>query len=137
MKPRLIVLFTAIFLASLVFTCLSYGKVSPASVVGVWLFNEGKGSVAKDTSGKGNDGTLKNGPAWIDGKFGKALQFDGVDDYVDVADKDNLSGGDGKKLTVVAWFNTTKIDGTDNTPIITKYLDAATKDWGLTVDTGK
>jgi len=38
---------------------------------------------------------------------------------------------------LLAWFKTTKIEGTDNTPIITKYLDASQKDWGLTVDTGK
>jgi len=92
MKTRPIVLFISILLASLVFACLSYGKIAPASAVGVWLFNDGKGNIAKDASGKGNDGTLKNGPAWIDGKFGKALQFDGVDDYVDIADTDKLSG---------------------------------------------
>jgi len=137
MKTRPIVLFVGILIVSLVFTCLSYGKIAPASAVGVWLFNDGKGSIARDASGEGNDGTLENGPAWVDGKFGKALQFDGVDDYVDIADTDKLSGGDEKKLTVVAWFRTTKIEGTDNTPIITKYLDASQKDWGLTVDTGK
>lgn len=137
MKIRLIVLFVSIILVSLVFTCLSYGKIAPASAIGAWLFNESKGNIAKDASGNGNDGALKNGPAWVDGKFDKALQFDGVDDYVDIADTDKLSGGDGKKLTIVAWFKTTKIEGTDNTPIITKYLDASQKDWGLTVDTGK
>lgn len=130
-------LFVGIITISLVFACRSYGKIAPASAVWVWLFNEGKGSIAKDSSGKGNDGTLKNGPVWVDGKFSKALQFDGVDDYVDIADTDKLSGGDGKKLTVVAWFKTTKIEGTDNTPIIMKYLDASQKDWDLTVDTGK
>jgi hypothetical protein len=137
MKTKPIVLFVGIIMISLVFTCLSYGKIAPASAVGVWLFNEDKGNIAKDASGKGNDGKIKSSPAWVDGKFGKALDFDGVDDYVDIADTDNLSGGNGKKLSVVAWFKTTKIEGTDNTPIITKYLDAGQKDWGFTVDNGK
>jgi hypothetical protein len=45
-------------------------------------FNEGSGTIVSDSSGNGNTGTLVNGPAWVDGKFGKALSFDGVDDYV-------------------------------------------------------
>jgi hypothetical protein len=118
-------------------THLSYAKVATANIIGVWLFDEGKGNVAKDSSGNGNDGKLMNEPKWIDGKFGKALEFDGTDDYVNVDDNDELSGSDGKNLTVLAWFKTTKIDGTDNTPIVTKYLDASQKDWGLTVDSGK
>jgi len=31
------------------------------------------------------DGTWVIGPIWVDGKFGKALQFDGVNDYVGVS----------------------------------------------------
>ena len=137
MKIRLIVLSIVTIMFSLAFVCHSYGKITPTSAIGLWLFNEGKGSVAKDFTGNRNDGALEKGPLWVDGKFGKALQFDGVDDYVDIDDTDKLSGGNGKKLTVVAWFNTTKIEGTDNTPIITKYLDSSQKDWGLTVDTNE
>ena len=125
------------FVISLMFTHLNYAQIAPANIVGVWLFDDGKGNVAKDSSGNGNDGNLMNNPQWVSGKFGEALEFDGKDDYVNVDDTDKLSGGDGKKLTVVAWFKTTKIDGTDNTPIVTKYLSASEKDWGLTVDSGK
>jgi hypothetical protein len=41
---------------------------------------------AKDSSGKGNNGTLVNDPVFVDSKagFGKALLFDGVNDYVDL-----------------------------------------------------
>ena len=137
LKVRLILACIGIFAFSLTFTALSYAGMNPASVVGVWLFNEGEGDTARDSSGNGNDGILTNGPVWVEGKFGKALQFDGSDDYVSVDDTDELSGGDGKKLTVVVWFKTTKISGTDNTPLVVKYLSAQEKDWGLTVDTGK
>ena len=51
-------------------------------LVGSWHFNEGSGTIARDTSGNNNHGTLVNGPTWVDGKFGRALSFDGVDDYV-------------------------------------------------------
>jgi hypothetical protein len=47
-----------------------------------WHFNEGSGNIAYDSSGNNNHGNLVNGPAWTDGKFGKALSFDGVNDYV-------------------------------------------------------
>jgi hypothetical protein len=64
-----------------------YGGVASA-LGGEWHFDEGTGGiVAADSSGNGNDGTLTNmDPAidWVDGKLGKALDFDGADDYVDL-----------------------------------------------------
>ena len=49
-------------------------------------FDEGVDLTAFDSSGD-NDGTLRGGVAWADpGKIGKALSFDGVDDWVDVPD---------------------------------------------------
>ena len=53
-----------------------------------WKFDEGSGSTASDPSG-GNDGTLTGapGPIWTTGKIGPyALDFDGVDDWVDIGD---------------------------------------------------
>ncbi len=134
---KLTIVCVSLMVIGLIFTGQSSAEIDSKSIVGVWLFDEGSGKTAKDSSGKGNDGELMNNPQWVAGKFGKALEFDGKDDYVNVDDTDELSGGDGKKLTVVAWFKTTKIDGTDNTPIVTKYLSASEKDWGLTVDSGK
>ena len=40
--------------------------------VGIWLFDEGKGGVAEDTSGNGNDGAI-TGAKWVEGKFGGCL----------------------------------------------------------------
>ena len=42
-------------------------------LVGWWKFDETEGTVAYDSSGNGNDGTLTNGPTWTAGKFGGAL----------------------------------------------------------------
>jgi len=53
-------------------------------LVGYWSFDEGKGNVAYDASGNGNNGTLTGGPKWTVGNNGGALQFDGNDDYVEV-----------------------------------------------------
>ena len=35
------------------------------SAVGVWLFDDGKGKVAKDISKEGNDGELVKNPKWV------------------------------------------------------------------------
>ena len=52
-------------------------------LVGAWHFDEGQGNIAHDSSGNNNHGTIY-GAKWVDGKFGKALEFDGVDDYVEI-----------------------------------------------------
>ena len=60
---------------------------SDEGLVAEWHFDEGAGSVVEDSSGNGNDGVIY-GATWVDGKFGKALSFDGVDDYVDLPIRD-------------------------------------------------
>lgn len=52
-----------------------------------WLFEQGSGITALDTGGNNNHGTLINGPVWVDGKSGKALSFDGVDDFINTGYK--------------------------------------------------
>ncbi len=48
-----------------------------------WLkFDESSGTTAVDASGNNHPGTLVNGAAWVAGRRGNALQFDGVNDYV-------------------------------------------------------
>ena len=50
-------------------------------LVAEWHFDEGSGSVVEDSSGNGNDGVIY-GATWVEGKYGKALSFDGTDDYI-------------------------------------------------------
>jgi hypothetical protein len=76
------------------------------SMVGNWKFDEGAGNTAEDSSGYGNDGTLYNNPTWVDGKYGKALSFDGVDDHVRVPHSELLSNevfGTSEVFTLEAW----------------------------------
>ena len=69
----------------------SDAEIDPKTAVGVWLFNETTGDTAHDSSENGNDGILKSEPKWVpDGKFGNALELDGADDYVSVADHETL-----------------------------------------------
>jgi prepilin-type N-terminal cleavage/methylation domain-containing protein len=72
---------------------------SPHSgLVGYWSFDEGTGTIAYDLSGYGNNGTLNNfnfneASGWTTGKIGKALIFDGSDDYVSLNQQPFLSNG--------------------------------------------
>ena len=55
-----------------------------AADVGQWSFDEGTGSTAADSSGDGINGTLVNSPAWIPGRLGNALSFNGTSNYVNL-----------------------------------------------------
>ena len=77
-------------------------------MVGLWNFDEEGGNTAHDSTGNGNDGTLHNmdDNDWVDGRFGKALEFDGVDDYVEITDNDGFSIDTTGKLTIEFRFKT-------------------------------
>jgi len=77
-------------------------RFSQKGLVGNWRFDEGTGSTAKDSSPEGNNGTI-HGASWTTGKFGSALKFDGVDDYVDCGNDESLNITDEK--TIEIWFN--------------------------------
>jgi hypothetical protein len=69
-----------------------------------WKFDEGIGTVAKD-SADGNDGTI-NGASWASGMSGEALSFDGFDDYVEIP---GLLGQP-KDITISVWANLSASD---------------------------
>jgi len=82
---RLTVIWISFLIISLMFAGQSYAKIDTKTVIGVWLFDEGGGEVAQDSSINGNDGTL-NGPEWTNvSKFGGALEFNGTDAYIEFA----------------------------------------------------
>jgi len=90
-----------------------------SGLVGYWTFDEGYGTTAHDESGKGNHGTLygptwtNNAPRWTQGvkplsggyQGGGAMEFDGVDDRVDVSGSQSLNIS--SMITLEVWV---KID---------------------------
>lgn len=72
----------------------------------MWLFNEGKGKVAADSSKNKNDGTFFSDPEWSKGKFEGALEFDG-DDRVIIPSSDSIKSTR-EGLTIVSWIYPTK-----------------------------
>ena len=75
------------------------------NTMGLWHIDESTGSTVEDASDYLNDGTFVGdpewaGPSWTTGVYGSALQFDGVDDYVEISDSTSL---DLTEFTIEAW----------------------------------
>lgn len=80
-----------------------YQKINTGDLAGWWKFDEGAGTVAKDISSGGYDGTLENDPSWVAGRVGpKALQFDGTNDTILVP---SSLGVGTTTFTVALWVN--------------------------------
>jgi hypothetical protein len=65
-------------------------------------FNELEGSTVYDLSDYNNNGTIY-GATRVQEGFGRALWFDGIDDYVEIPHSESLSISDA--ITVGAWVN--------------------------------
>jgi hypothetical protein len=97
----LLIVGTIALFAAGILVSASYAEINSKNIVGMWLFDEGEGESAKDSSGNGNDVKLENGTGWAEGKFGQALSFDGVDD---LASANVLNAPQGAAVrTVVGW----------------------------------
>ncbi|MDO8524607.1 MAG: LamG domain-containing protein [bacterium] len=86
--------------------------VSPAdcvnkNLVAYWDMDQATGTTAIDNSGNNNTGTLIGGVKITNGVYGNALQFDGVNDYINVADSPSLSPTNA--VTVSGWIKTSSI----------------------------
>ncbi len=89
---------TSLMLILSIFWCVAV-SCATAEVVGVWLFDEGKGKTVRDASGNGHDGEIIGEVAWADGKFEKALEFDGGHVLVPHDNVMNL-----RQWTMTAWI---------------------------------
>ena len=84
----------------LVTTLQVSAKIDADAVAGMWLFEEGRGDIADDSSGRGNNGKIAGPVKWVNGKFGQAMEFDGQSTWVEVQSNDTLVL---EELTMVAW----------------------------------
>ncbi len=85
--------------------CLSQSsaQIKSESIAGLWLMDEGSGTIAKDSSGHGYDADLKAGPKWVAGRFGRALEFDGTN-YLEVRNSaKDLAFGGVAPFSITAW----------------------------------
>ena len=102
-------------------------------LVGAWHFDEGEGTTAYDSSGNGNHGTIYGATWTTDGKFGKALSFDGTDDYVDCG-RDNSLDMTGP-FAIEAWVKLNELTG-DHQVIAGRWYDGETADQSYGLEFG-
>jgi len=97
------------------------GEVTRNGLIAEYHFDGG----ANDSSGNGNNGIV-SGATFIDGKYGKALSFNGVDNRVRIPNSMSLNPVGG--ITLEAWINA---KGTTTTwqSIISK-MESATQNSG-------
>jgi len=65
----------------------AFGNAELAGLVGWWKFDETHGTTAADSSGGNHTGTLVGNAKWGRGKIGGAVDLDGHDGFVRIADK--------------------------------------------------
>jgi hypothetical protein len=101
LMTRLSIVCVSLFIIILALPNISDAKIDSKTIEGLWLFDEGSGNVAQDLSGNGYHGEIL-GAKWVSGKYGEALEFDGVDDDVVI---NNYFGIEGiEPRTTCLWF---------------------------------
>ncbi|MFG6200459.1 LamG-like jellyroll fold domain-containing protein [Nonomuraea sp. JJY05] len=88
-------------------------------LVAAYGMNEGSGSSVTDASGRNNTGTATSA-TWGNGKYGKALSFNGSSSMVTVADAASLRLTTG--MTLSAWVNPATVASTPWKSVMTKEL---------------
>lgn len=74
---------------------------APAPVA-AYGFEERTGRIVKDLSGRGNHGSIKQAVRVKTGRYGKALKFDGLNDWVTIKHSESLNLS--KEYTIEAWI---------------------------------
>lgn len=100
-----------------------------SGLVGWWKFDEGSGTMAGDSSGSGNSGTLSSGVVWTTGVTGSTNTAVGMSNtsstFVSVPDSASLQSN---TVTVSAWVklvagqNTMIVAKNHNGPVFAYYL---------------
>ncbi len=131
-----------VFVLMIIITALMYTNTISAQIVKdglicYWTFNRADivDKTIKDLAGK-NDATIAGDPKIVKGKFGDALEFDGVDDYVNLDQKggtinDAINGL--SAVTVGVWVNPATISATEYfNNVITIWINQSF--WGFSIN---
>jgi len=140
---RILTLIFAFFLLVIPFLFVQ-AQIPTNGLISHWSFDETSGTTISDSVGT-NNGTLQGGMGdanWVLGQVGGALDFDGVDDFVDAGDPPGTEFDFGTgDFSVSFWVNT---DGHITHPtaswnsIISKgaYLVSINANWSVITTSG-
>jgi hypothetical protein len=103
---------------------------APAGSTAYWKLNELTGTSAANASGGSHSGTLVNGATWGSGMSGSGLDLDGINDYMEVNDHNDLEIGTGD-FSLSLWFKRNS-STTGNLRLLSKGAGADT-DGGYTI----
>jgi len=87
---------------------LSLASVAQADLIGWWALDDGTGTIAKDSSGNGNNGAFSGSPVWVAGRLGGALRFDGGS-HLDCGSSATLRVAG--PITIACWVNPSVLSG--------------------------
>jgi hypothetical protein len=110
-----------------------------AGLIGLWRFDEGAGVSALDQSGYVRNGILQNGVTRIQSSAPlystswTGLQFDGVDDYVQIPTEASLNSF---PLTAALWVKT-RDTGYTARGLFSKYADSAFSGYSILLSEGR
>ena len=99
-----------LLMVGFVFLCVAFAvrsnPIDVNTIEAIWLFDDGAGDVVTDSSGHNRHRDIQGGAQWVaDGKYGGALEFDGVDDELVITGYKGI-GGTTPRTTVI-WYRTT------------------------------
>ena len=104
MSKKMIFLTSFVLVLSVALT--SVADAALPGLIGWWKLDEMSGTIAFDSSGLGNDGTLGGNPQWVAGIKDGALDLDGSGDYVAIDGvADDITNNN---FSVIAWIKTTQ-----------------------------
>ncbi len=106
-RSRLSLLCVFVAAAALVVGAVAADSAAPApsGLVAAYNFDEASGTTVIDSSGNNNTGTISGATRTTSGKYGRALTFNGTNNYVSVPDSASLHLTTG--MTLEAWVNMT------------------------------
>jgi hypothetical protein len=123
--------FILVGISVLILMAIAYS--AHAEVKALWLFDEGQGTKAMDSSGNGCDGEI-NGAKYVPGKYGTGLEFDGKS-FVNIGFPKALQEDIVGPFTVETWIKIDKAPPADHSTIIVMQTSGALA-IGFTSSTG-
>jgi hypothetical protein len=96
---------------SYIFVLITDGAVDKSLVLYL-TFDEGAGDTVTDATDYGNNGVIKGNPAWVAGKFGTALDLDGIGDTIEIPHHESLNIT--TAVTMEMWVKVAKAGGDSN-----------------------